>query len=107
MMKVKFANGTKKDCSAPAEQKLFKTNAGALVPAGWVLTFRMNGETTSSELDELLTKENVSTLEFIEESESITESYTISGYDTVTSLVIRHSSNPDMTSAEIQLSKGV
>ena len=108
-MKVKFANGVVKECTAPTEQKIFKTVGGATVGAGWVLVLRLTGNTTSSELDDVLTAENVSTLEFMAEDETGFRKtlFSLSGYDKITSSTIRHSEDVAATYTEIQMSKGV
>ena len=108
-MKVKFVNNVTKTCNAPTEQKVFKNVGGETTGTGWVLMFRLLGEITSSELDELVTVENVSSLEFFvdsEEGEDITL-FTLAGYDKITASTIRHAEDESATYAEIQLSKGV
>ena len=108
-MKVKFANGTVKTCSAPTEQKIFRTVGGETVGMGWVLVIRLTGNITSSEVDELLVPENVGALEFISETEDgeVNGTFRLNGYNKITSSTIRHSDNPTATYAEIQMSKGV
>lgn len=103
-MKVKFANGVVKECTAPTEQKIFKTVGGETVGMGWVLVLRLTGNTTSAELDEVLTRENVSTLEFLHDEQKL---FSLSGYDKITSSTIRHSEDVAATYTEIQMSKGV
>ena len=108
-MKVKFANGTVKQCSSPTEQKIFKTVSGETVGMGWVLILRITGNITSTEVDALLVPENVGALEFISEGEDgeVSGTFTLDGYNKITSSTIRHSENPSNTYAEIQMSKGV
>jgi hypothetical protein len=106
-MKVKFANGVVKECSAPTEQKVFRTASG---DNGWILHLRLMGEITSAELDELLTVENIAPLEFLIQDEESTEdkvAFILDGYNKITSSTIRHAENASATSAEIQLTKGL
>lgn len=108
-MKVKFKNGTIKECSAPTEQKIFKNIEGETVASGWVLIFRLTGGITSDELDSVITPENVGSLTFLtenEEGEPI-EAFKLENYGKISSSVIRHSENVSATYADIQLSKGV
>ena len=103
-MKVKFANGVVKECAAPTEQKAFKAGIGV----GWILLLRLIGETTSTELDNLLTEDNISPLEFITETEDGKDKtiFTLSGYNKVTSSTIRYAEGEN-TVSEIQLTKGM
>lgn len=120
-MKVKFANGTVKSCAAPTEQKLFKTTDGVTLGAGWILILRLTGSITSTELDALLTSENVGALEFLSDGSDGSDGgdggdgsdggaqtlFTLNGYEKVTSSTIRHSENAENTYAEIQISRGI
>lgn len=114
-MKVKFANGTVKSCAAPTEQKLFKTTDGVTLGAGWILILRLTGSITSTELDALLTSENVGALEFLSDGSDSSDGgdgsaetlFTLNGYEKVTSSTIRHSENVENTYAEIQISRGI
>lgn len=106
MMKVKFANGVVKECSAPTEQKVFRTANGE---KGWVLNLRLIGGITSAELDELIITENISSLKFLsvpEEGETKTI-FTLDGYEKITSSTIRHAEDTASTSVDIQLTKGL
>ena len=105
MMKVKFANGVVKECSAPTEQKAFRTVGGN----GWILNLRLIGGITSAELDELITTENIASLEFLsapEDGEAKTI-FTLDGYEKITSSTIRHAEDTASTSVDIQLTKGL
>ena len=105
MMKVKFANGAIKECAAPTEQKAFRTVGGN----GWILNLRLMGGITSAELDELLTVENIASLEFLsvpEEGEAKTI-FILDGYDKISSSTIRHAEDTTATTVEIQLTKGL
>ena len=106
-MKVKFANGVVRECSAPTEQKMFKNNNGVLVGVGWVLMLRLTGVITSTEVDNILTEDNVSSLEFLTETEAGEDKklFNLDGYNKITSSTMRHSE--DTTIAEIQITKGV
>ena len=105
-MKVKFANGVVKDCAAPTEQKVFRTASGE---NGWILHLRLTGAITSAELDELLTVENIASLEFLSETDSggAATLFILDGYGKITSSTIRHAEDTALTNAEIQLTKGV
>ena len=109
MMKVKFANGVVKECTAPMEQKIFKTLEGKTVGTGWVLVLRLTGNITSTELDGALTPDSSSTLEFLTTNDKgeDTALFTLEGYNTVTSSTIRHAEDPKAAYTEIQMSKGV
>ena len=108
-MKIKFANGVVKNCTAPTEQKLFKPISGETVGVGWVLTLKLIGETTSAELDGFLTPDNISKLEFSVETESGEDKilFSLDGYNKITSSYIRYSEDTSSTSVEIQLTKGI
>ena len=98
-MLVKFKNGTEKKCSSPIEQKLFRNG----VAAGWLCSFSLSETVTSTELDVLLTEENVSELTFCNDnSEAL---FTINEYSKVTSAIIRYAERENKI--EIQISKGV
>lgn len=109
-MKLKFKNGTIKNCTAPVETKVFKSGEAA----GWVLMLNLIGAVTSGEVDELLTKENISSLTFIPEIEdeegeeaTVPAELTLSGYEKVSSSTIRYAEDTSKTKVEIQLTKGV
>ena len=106
IMKVKFSNGVCKVCSAPTEQKVFKS---ANDNTGWVLHVRLIGEITSTEIDELLISENIGSLEFLTTTEDgeVKSAFTLAGYDKVTSSTIRHAEDTTTTIVEIQLTKGL
>ncbi len=107
-MKVKFVNGTIKKCAAPMEQKLFKSAEGNTIGVGWMLNLRLIGEITSDELDDILTDENISRLEFITDGEEGEISlFTLNDYEKVSASTIRYSEDATATFAEIQMSKGV
>ena len=108
-MKVKFANGVVKECTAPTEQKIIRNLGAETVGIGWALFLKITGGVTSAELDEILTAENVKTLEFLTEAENgeDTKLFSLDGYDKITASTIRHSENADSAFAEIQMSKGV
>ena len=111
-MNVKFKNGTVKTCASPTEQKIVKAG----VDAGWLLSFYLICDITSDEVDALLIPNNISELTFTSEEKLITEGetntqepkvFTLSGYDKVSSTVIRYSEDKDKTKVEIQLIRGV
>ena len=108
-MRVKFANGVVKECTAPIEQKVFKRVDGKTEGAGWLLILRLKGGITSAELDTLLTAENVKTMRFstINEDDEETALFILEDYETITSSSIRHAENATLTQTEIQMSKGI
>ena len=103
-MKVKFANGFKRECSSPTEHKSFLNDG----KSRWVLNLRLLGATTSAELDELLTKEHIAHLEFLSEVSGGEDQiiFTLDGYERATSSSIRHAEDTTSTVVEIQLIKG-
>lgn len=103
-MNVKFKDGTIKECSAPTEQKLFKSGESA----GWILNFALLGDITSDDVDKLLTSDNVSELTFISKDENeIATAFTLSNYNRVSSAFIRYLEPQNKSRVEIQLTKGV
>ncbi len=106
MMKVKFADGVVKECNAPTEQKVFKTASGE---QGWILLLKLIGEITSTEIDEIVTTENIGHLEFFTETENGEDKkiFVLDGYSKITSSTIRHAEDITTTSVEIQLTKGI
>lgn len=108
-MKVKFANGVIKECSAPTEQKLFKSITEKTVGIGWMLHLKLIGLMTSTELDDLMSEENIKSLEFLFETENgeAVTLFKLDGYEKVSSSVIRYSEDTKTTHAEMQLSRGI
>ncbi len=108
-MKVKFASGAVKECTAPTEQKVFKTVGGETVGIGWVLILKLMGNITSTEFDTVVNTEGVSSLEFLKENEKGEDEilFTLEGYNKITSSTIRHAEDTTATYVEIQMSKGV
>ncbi len=98
-MQVKFKDGTIKKCSNPTEQKIFRNGAAT----GWLCSFQIPEAMTSSEVDAVLTEENISALTFC--NDAAEDLFTISGYDKLTSAVVRHAENDG--TVEIQLTKGI
>lgn len=98
-MRVKFKDGTLKNCSNPTEQKLFKSGEAA----GWLCAFVVSDTMNSSEVDAVVTPDNISALEFCNDDGS--KLFDISGYTKVTSAVVRYAETSG--SVEIQLTKGV
>lgn len=98
-MFIKFkGKDTKLTTTSIIEQKLFRQGESA----GWLLSLHINGNFNAPELDSMLTEESISEITLVGESEVST---TISGYQKVTSCVVRYSD--ENTVAEIQLTKGV
>lgn len=98
-MQVKFKDDTIKKCSNPTEQKIFRNGAAT----GWLCAFQISENMNSTDVDAILTDENISELTFCKENNE--ELFTICGYTKVTSAVIRHAENDGIV--EIQLTKGI
>ncbi len=98
-MRIRLKNGTEKSCTNPVEQKVFRAGAAA----GWLCSFGFKENITSTELDEILTDDNISELTFCNDASE--ELFTITGYTKVTSTVIRYSEAA--TEIEVQFSKGL
>ena len=97
-MKIKFNDGTIKDCTQPTEQKLFREG----VAAGWLLSVSItDGKLTSDDIDKLITTENVSNLTFTDDEEK--ELYVLGGYTQIASVAIRHSDT--QSRADLQIKK--
>lgn len=101
-MKVRFKDGTIKNCSSPIEQKVFKSGEDA----GWILTFALIGDTTSAEVDGLISTDNISELTFISVYEEIETSFSLNGYERISSAIVRYSEDNSQTRVEIQLIRG-
>jgi hypothetical protein len=98
-MKVQLKNGTIVGCSNPIEQKVFKGGESA----GWICSLTFTDNLNSTEIDNLVTSENMSEMTFLnDENETVV---TLTGYEKLTSAIIRHSA--EKTSVDIQLTKGV
>lgn len=103
-MKVQFKDGTVKACSAPMEQKVFRSG----IDAGWMLSVSIECDITSDELDKLITTDNISDLTFTSDEEiGASKTIHLSGYDKVTNATIRYSEEKDKTRIEMRLTKGV
>ena len=67
-MKVKLKNGTMVGCSNPIEQKIFKGGESA----GWVCSLTFTDNLNSTEIDNLVTSENMSEMTFVnDENETV------------------------------------
>lgn len=98
-MRVKFKNSTETyECTEPIEQKVFRSG----VAVGWVIMFHIYGDFDSSEIDGIVTSDNITELTFTVEDGKGTE-FTINGYKDVTSCVIRHKAA--LTVSELQFTK--
>ena len=98
-MVIRFKdNKTEFTASSVIEQKLQRQG----VDAGWLLTLNISGDFTAQGVDSVLTEENISEITLIGEK---AENAVISGYEKVTSCVVRYSE--DKATAEIQIVKGV
>lgn len=99
-MKIAFKNGNEYEVQNLLEQKVFN-NASS----GWVIGFTFTANVNSSSLDNLLTAENISQLT-IKDDENTESATVVSGYDKVTSAVIRHATATNAI-VEVQFSKGL
>ena len=91
-------NDTELTASSLVEQKLFKQGEAV----GWLLSIYLKYDGSASELDSMLTEESLSEITLVGDSEKQT---VFSGYDKMTSCIIRHMT--EGSTAEIQLTKGV
>ena len=98
-MFVKFKDGTTRDCANPTEQKIFKSGDAA----GWMCALVITQDMASDEADAVITPENVSELTFC--SDEGNTLFTLTGYEKITTTVIRHSAGS--ATVEIQMLKGV
>ena len=98
-MQIKFNDGSLVETTNPTEQKVFKSNGDT----GWIIAFSITTPMTSTELDKLLTEENISAITLMNNE---TAAAVIEGYDKVTMVTIRYTS--DVTSnIDVQMSKGL
>lgn len=102
-MKIKFKDGTIKNCSNPTEQKIFRGGTAA----GWICSFRLTDVMTSSDVDAVLVNDNVTEITFITDAidNALSTTFTLTDYDKVSSAIIRHTNTGSQV--EIQLTKGV
>lgn len=98
-MLIIFKNNSSYEAQNLLEQKVFNASG-----TGWVIGFTFSGNMNSQSVDELLTADNISKL-IITDADSEAETV-ISGYEKVTSTVIRYTS-PSNAIIEVQFSKGV
>ena len=104
-MKVKFKDGTMIDCSTPTEQKVFRAGEAA----GWVLSFALIGNMTSTEVDKTISNENIVDLMFEFESEGengTANTILLSGYNRVSSAIIKYD-DKENSRVELVFTKGV
>ena len=84
------------------EQKLFKQGEAV----GWLLSLTLSGEIESPELDNILTKENISEISLQTEGGDDAKMIVhFIGYEKLTSCIIRYTDNK--STIEIQIAKGV
>lgn len=96
-MFIKFKNSEEKySTNTPVEQKLFKGG----VSHGWLLSLTFFGKLGSTEVDELITEDNISEITVMADAG---ESNVLTGYNKVNSCVIKHAE--ERNTIEIQLSK--
>lgn len=93
-------NKTEFEALSVIEQKLYRQGA----ESGWMLSLNIKGDFNAQDLDSVLSEENVSEITLVGEADDNT---VISGYQRVTSCVVRYSEDKTQTTAEIQILKGV
>lgn len=98
-MNVKFKDGAIKTCTTPTEQKLFKSGEDA----GWILSFALIGDITSAEVDNLISKDNISELIFTSVHEEGETSFSLNDYERTSSVIVRYSEIKEQTRVELQL----
>ena len=102
-MKVKFKNVEKEfKASYMTEQRVIRDGT----TIGWVSMISLSDESiTAQELDNILIPDNISEISCIGEDFETPIVNTITGYEKVTSCVVKYTSSK--TTAEIQMTKGV
>lgn len=96
-MKVQFKNGASAyDCSEPIEQKIYRAG----VEAGWTIVFQFNADVTSSEIDSIITPDNISEITFTNDTGAAS---IVRGYNAISSCTIRHKDTA--TAVEVQFTK--
>ena len=98
-MTIKFVDGTIVNVSGLVEQKLFSTvSTNSICRA----SFSILEDLTASDVDTLLTAENIATMEYKATNEG--QAIIITGYDKVNGATIRRG---ETTNIEVQMTKGV
>lgn len=98
-MIIKFKDGKSVETTNPTEQKVFKSNGDT----GWIIAFSILTPMTSTELDLLLTEDNIGEIVLTKSDES---EISIAGYDKLTMLTVRYSNDTNAT-IDVQMSKGL
>lgn len=83
-MVLKFKDGTTKACSNPIEHRLLRDGS----PVGWICTVKILENMSMEEIDQILTNDNISELIFCNRLSE--ELFTLSGYQKVINVIIRH-----------------
>ena len=99
-MKIKFKDGTIFEADMPVEKRVTKANG----TSGWLFSFSITTPLTSTEVDSLLTAENISRILLCDTDES--QSQIVVGYTRIDNVTIRYSSENGSV-ADVQLSKGI
>lgn len=97
MIRIKFNDGTKKPCYSPTETMLFQDGK----KAAWLFSFTIPASAT--EIDELLTLDNISNI--VMESDDESCGYSKSSYDTVHGVFVTYNELGGM--AEVQLKRSI
>lgn len=101
-MKIKFKDGTTKDCTGIVEQKAFVSGEAK----GWILSGTIKNM-QSSDADSIFTDDNISQMILYRENANETEGDSIgiiSGYNKITSVAVRYTDDAPMVT--FQFSKG-
>ena len=97
-MNIKFKNGVTMETNNPTEQKVVKSDGSS----GWIMAFSVYTPMTSATADEIFTVDNISEISVLDEGGNAEQ--TITGYEKISSLIIRYS-NSATSRADVQLTK--
>lgn len=98
-MEIILKNKQVLNISSPKEQKIIRSDD----TARWVASFSILDQKTSTELDQILTSDNISEIYRMIDNEP---HLIMSGYNTITMLTIRYASD-GKTVADVQMTKDV
>ena len=98
-MLLKFKDGTVKACSNPVEHRFLRNGE----PAGWICTVRILDNMSISEIEQILSNDNISELTFCNRLSE--ELFVLSGYQNVNNIIIRHPGT--RSEIEVQFEKSI
>lgn len=98
-MKIYFKNNEHAEITSVVEQKVISNNK-----TGWMIHFTIKSNMTSTELDNLVTEENITKLKICSDNQN-TETE-IDGYSKIMSASVRYMDNAS-TVIDVQLSKNI